>query len=92
MTLTVSVSDLRSNISSYLERVMKGAQVLIRDEKKDVTIARITQISFFDKKMYEKTLRRAAGVFSLKNHPEWGTKFRLTSWLTKSRLFSERSF
>lgn len=92
MTLTVSVSDLRSNISSYLERVMKGTQVLIRDEKKDLTVAQITQIPFFDKKMYERALRKAAGVLSSNSHPEWSTKLKVTSWLTKNRLQSERSF
>jgi len=93
MTLTVSVSELRSNISSYLDRVTKGARVLIRDEKKDLTIAQITpQTSNFDKEAFEKSLRKAAGIFSLENHPEWSTKKRINSWLRKQRLADQRSF
>ena len=92
MTLTVSVSELRSNISTYLERVIKGNRVLIRDEKRDVTIAQITQTSFFDKAMYEKVLRKVAGIFSLKNHPEWSTQPKVNDWLIKSRMSDERSF
>ena len=92
MTLTVSVSELRSNISSYLEQVVKGARVLIRDEKKDLTIAQITQTYVFNKDLFEKTLRKTAGVFSAKNHPEWGTKEKVTQWLVKTRQSSDRHF
>ena len=92
MTLTVSVSELRTNISAYLERVTKGTRVLIRDEKRDITIAQITQAYFFDKTIYEKTLRKAAGIFTKKNHPEWSTPFKVSTWLTKNRLADERSF
>ena len=35
MTLTVSVSELRNNLAQYLERVTNGANLLVRDEKKD---------------------------------------------------------
>jgi len=92
MTLTVSVSDLRGNISQYLERVMKGTRVLIRDEKRDITIAQITQMRSFDKEAYEKALRKAAGIFTAENHPEWKTKSDVIKWLEKSRLADERSF
>ena len=92
MTLTVSVTELRNNISQYLERAMKGTRVLIRDEKRDITIAQITQTSFFDKDMYEKVLRKASGVFSAENHPEWSTQANLTDWVTNSRLLDERTF
>lgn len=92
MTLTVSVSDLRNNISSYLERVIKGTRVLIRDEKRNITIAQITNTSFFDKNMYEKVLQKAAGIFTSENHPEWKTKLNINNWITKNRLGDERSF
>jgi len=92
MHITVSVSELRNNISSYLERVVKGTRVLIRDEKRDKTIAQITQTHAFDKNIYEKVLKRAAGVFSLENHPEWSTTSKVTSWVRKNRLLDERSF
>src|SRR5260221_93489 len=42
MTVTVSVSDLRRNISENLARVMKGNRVLIRDEKKNIFPAKLT--------------------------------------------------
>lgn len=92
MTLTVSVSELRNNISLYLERVAKGNRVIIRDEKKDVAIAQITQAHVFNKDLFEKTLRKAAGVFSAQNHPEWRTKRKVTQWLTKTRQSSDRYF
>lgn len=92
MTLTVSVSDLRNNISNYLERVMKGTKVLVRDEKRGITIAEIIRTSTFDKDIYEKTLRKIAGTFSTNNHPEWKTQDNVTKWVTNSRLSDERSF
>lgn len=92
MTLTVSVSELRNNISEYLERVTKGARIVIRDEKKNKTIAEIAQTSSFDKQIYEKTLRKAAGVFTAKNHPEWKTESDIKRWITKHRLSDERKF
>lgn len=92
MILTVSVSQLRSNISEYLDRVMKGSRVFVRDEKKNITIAQITQTPVFDKKMYEKILRKSAGVLLKDSHPEWATKSKVTDWLIKSRLADERLF
>jgi antitoxin (DNA-binding transcriptional repressor) of toxin-antitoxin stability system len=92
MTLTVSVSDLRNNISNYLEKVMKGTRVLVRDEKRDITIAEIVHTSSFDKVTYEKALQKAAGIFSEENHPEWKTKEDITDWVSKSRLSDQRSF
>ena len=92
MTLTVSVSELRNNISGYLDKVMKGSRVLIRDEKRNIPIAQITQTSSFDKIMYENVLRKTGGIFTAKNHPEWATKKKVIDWVTKSRLQSERKF
>lgn len=92
MTLTVSVSDLRNNISNYLEKVIKGARVVVRDEKRGITIAEIIHTSTFDKDTYEKTLRKVAGIFSAGNHPEWCTRKNVGNWLTKNRLSDERVF
>ena len=92
MTLTVSVSELRNNISGYLDKVVKGSRVLIRDEKRNMPIAQITQASAFDKTMYEKVLRKASGVFTAKNHPEWATKKKVVDWVIKSRLTADRTF
>ena len=92
MSITVSVSQLRNNISLYLEKAMQGTQVLVRDDKKDKAIAQITQMKSFDKDSYEKALRKAAGIFTAENHPEWETKSDVIRWLEKSRLADERSF
>lgn len=92
MTLTVSVSELRNNISNYLDKVVKGNRVLIRDEKRNVTIAQITQTSAFDKGAYEKALRKASGIFTAQNHPEWATKEKVIDWVSKNRLKNQRTF
>jgi antitoxin (DNA-binding transcriptional repressor) of toxin-antitoxin stability system len=92
MTVTVSISDLRNNISDYLEKVMKGTRVFVRDEKRGITVAELVQTAVFDKVSYEKTLRKAAGIFSTDNHPEWKTKNDVVNWVTKNRLADERTF
>lgn len=92
MAVTVSVSELRNNISKYLERAMKGTRVFIRDEKRGVTIAQITKTPVFDKDAYEQSLQKVAGIFTAANHPEWKTKKDITNWLTKNRLANERKF
>ncbi|OGH20109.1 MAG: hypothetical protein A3D74_03440 [Candidatus Levybacteria bacterium RIFCSPHIGHO2_02_FULL_37_13] len=92
MTLTVSVSQLRSNISEYLDRVSKGARLLVNDEKRGKTIAHITKAQTFDKDAYEKKLRKVAGIFTAENHPEWKTKADVISWVRKNRLANERKF
>jgi len=92
MTLTVSVSELRNNISDYLDKVLKGNRVLIRDEKRNKTIAQITQTSVFDKDAYEKALNKASGVFTAKNHPEWATKKKVIDWVANNRIKNQRTF
>ena len=92
MTLTVSVSELRNNISDYLDKVLKGNRVLIRDEKRNKTIAQITQTSDFDKDAYEKALSKASGVFTAKNHPEWATKKKVIDWVANNRIKNQRTF
>lgn len=92
MTLTVSISEFRNNLSGYLNKVSKGNQVLIHDDKKNVSIAQINPVHSFDPEAYEKALHKAAGVFTAKNHPEWATKEKIIKWLRKSRLADDRSF
>lgn len=92
MTVTVSVSDLRNNISNYLEKVMKGTRVLVRDEKRNVTIAEIIHTTSFDRVVYEKTLQKAAGIFTEENHPEWKTKEDVADWVSKNRLADVRPY
>lgn len=71
---------------------MKGTKVLVRDEKRGITIAEIVRTATFDKDIYEKTLRKAAGVFSTSNHPEWKTQDNVITWVTNTRLSDGRSF
>jgi prevent-host-death family protein len=92
MTITVSISDLRNNISDYLEKVMKGTRVFVRDEKRGITVAELIQTATFDKISYEKTLRKAAGIFSKENHPEWKTEKDVINWVSKNRIHDERTF
>lgn len=89
---SVSVSELRNNISHYLDRVARGNRLIIRDEKRNVAVAQLTCAPSFDRHLYEKSLREAAGVFSEKNHPEWETSEKVSEWLTKNRSVDERSF
>jgi len=91
MTLTVSISDLRNNLSDYLEKVMKGTRIFVRDDKRGITVAELIHTSTFDKVSYEKTLRKAVGVLSEDNHPEWKTKSDVINWVTKNRLSDDRN-
>jgi len=92
MTLTVSISEFRNNMSEYLNKVSRGNQVLIRDDKKDISIAQINPVQSFDPEAFEKALDRAAGVFTAENHPEWATKKDVVSWLRKTRKNFDRKF
>ena len=92
MSVIVSISDLRNNIAQYLEQVTKGTRVLVRDEKRNKIIAQISQNSSFDSVAYEKVLRKAAGIFTADNHPEWGSKENVVNWLRKTRLANDRRF
>jgi antitoxin (DNA-binding transcriptional repressor) of toxin-antitoxin stability system len=92
MILNVSVSELRGNFSQYLERVSRGSRVLIRDEKRNVTIAQISQVIPFDKDSYEKVLRKVSGTLKSESHPEWNTKEDIIDWVRKNRLSNDREF
>lgn len=92
MTTTVSISQFRNNISDYLNQVTKGDQIIIRDEKKDAPIAQLTKTKTFDKYAFERSLRKAAGVFTAKNHPEWKTKKDVIKWTQENRLKNQRYF
>jgi len=92
MTDIVSITELRSNISTYLGRAVRGGRVLIRDEKRQQTIAQITPVHSFDKLVYERAVKKAVGVFSAQAHPEWRTRTGVVRWLQKSRVDDERTF
>ena len=61
-------------------------------EKKGLNIAQIIHTPLFDKEIYEKALRKASGVFTKENHPEWGSISDVNDWLTKNRLRDQRTF
>lgn len=92
MTLTVSVSELRSNLAQYLDKVANGDNLFVRDEKKDKLVAELIGRKEFDPGRFERALRRSAGVFTAKNHPEWATKQDVIKWLRETRKASERHF
>lgn len=92
MTLTVSISELRSNLAQYLENVADGANLLVRDEKKNITVAELVGRKQFNADSFEKTLKAASGVFTAENHPEWATKKSVIKWLEKTRKASDRHF
>ena len=96
MTITVSISEFRQNISDYLARVKAGDTLILKDEKKDEKIADVVPRKKFDQKAYaadyRRMLKRVAGKITAKNHPEWATKAKVEKWLRKTRLANERHF
>ena len=92
MTQTVSISEFRNHISKYLDLVVQGATVVLRDEKKNQEIAEIIGKKKFDLESYKITLRRVAGIFTAQNHPEWKTRRDIEKWLRSSRRRAERKF
>lgn len=92
MTLTVSVGEFRRKLSDYLAQAARGDTIIIKDEKKDDTIAELRGRRQFDPVAYGEALHRVAGLFTAKNHPEWATEKKVESWLRKTRLQGERHF
>lgn len=92
MTLTVSVSEFRNNISSYLAKVNDGNQLLIKDNKKKAMLAQVSKVYSFDKDSFEQSLRNAAGIFTAEHHPEWSTKLKVMKWVRRNRLRNQRTF
>ncbi|OGG13487.1 hypothetical protein A2773_03185 [Candidatus Gottesmanbacteria bacterium RIFCSPHIGHO2_01_FULL_39_10] len=92
MTITVSISDFRQNISDYLEQVKTGDIIILKDEKRGKEIAQITGKKEFDSKRFWATLKKHAGMFTAENHPEWRTKRDIIRWLEKSRAAADRTF
>ena len=90
--MTVSISDFRDDISGYLERVKRGDLIVIKDEKKGVPLAEVTAIKKFDANSYLRAMKKAAGTFTAKNHPEWATRSKVEKWLRSSRMNDERNF
>lgn len=89
---TISVSDFRQNIAEYLRQVNQGATLMIKDDKKNENLAQLTPpgIRKLDPNAYKAMLKRVAGTFTAKSHPEWATKAKVEKWLRTSRLADER--
>lgn len=92
MTITVSISQFRQNVSDYLQKVREGHRVTLRDAKRDEIVASIVPEKRFDPKAFRSAMYKAAGIFTAKNHPEWATRRRVEQWLRKGRLADERTF
>lgn len=85
MTITVSISEFRQNISSYLAKLRTGDTIVLKDEKKGEEVAEIVEKKKWDPVAFRKALREAAGVITAKNHPEWRTKKQVIRWVEESR-------
>ncbi|MBI3576486.1 hypothetical protein HY086_00380 [Candidatus Gottesmanbacteria bacterium] len=92
MTITVSISQFRQNVSDYLDKVRDGYRVILRDAKKDEIVASIVPEKRFDPEAYKAMLDRVAGSISAKDHPEWATPAKISKWLRKIRKANERHF
>lgn len=92
MTLTVSVSQFRQNIASYIEKAKRGDIVVLKDEKKGQQLVQLVGKKKFDPDAFGKALKAASGVFSAKNHPEWKTKRDVINWVRESRRAADRRF
>lgn len=92
MTITVSISQFRQNISDYLTRVQAGNTVILKDEKKGEEIAQVVGKKKFNPEAFNRVLTAMAGKVSIKDHPEWATAKRINQWLHKTRKVNERHF
>jgi len=92
MTITVSISQFRKNISDYLEQARAGHRIILKDEKKGDEIAEVVGKKKWDPEAFGRSLKVAAGVFTAKNHPEWRTKKDVIRWVEQSRKAADRTF
>lgn len=92
MTITVSISKFRQNISDYLVQVQAGNTVILKDEKKGMEVAKIVAKKKFDPETFGKALKDAAGIFTAENHPEWRTKRDVIRWVERERAKADRTF
>ncbi len=92
MTITVSISRFRQNISDYITRAQQGDIVILKDEKKGEEVARITAKKKFNSESFGKALKVSMGTFTAENHPEWKTKKDVIKWVEKGRAQADRTF
>lgn len=92
MTITVSISQFRQNISDYLLLARAGNTVVLKDEKKGEEIAQLVGKKKFDPDAFGRSLKSASGVFTSEVHPEWRTKKNVIRWVEKGRKAADRIF
>ena len=92
MTITVSISEFRQNISEYLAKVRAGDIIVLKDSKKGEEIAEVIGKQKWDSVAFRKALHQVAGSIKALSHPEWKTKHDVIRWVTKSRHAAERTF
>lgn len=92
MTITVSISEFRQHISDYLTRARAGDRITLKDDKKDEIVAEVIGRKKFDPDKLWREMRKFAGTFSAKRHPEWRTRKDIERWLRKTRMNAERHF
>lgn len=92
MTITVSITQFRQNISDYLIKAREGHTIVLKDEKKDKKVAELVGKKRFDPVAFGKALKAASGVFTAKNHPEWRTKRDVIRWVERERKKADRTF
>lgn len=93
MTVTVSFTDFRDNLSDYARQARQGMTVIVKDNKRDEELIRVTGGRNWNPQAYKAMLKRMlANPISAKDHPEWATRRSVEAWLRKSRIADERKF
>ena len=92
MTIIVPISQFRQHIATYIEKAKNGHIVILKDKKKDQQLVQLVGKKKFNPDAFGKALKTAAGVFSVKNHPEWRTKSDVVKWVEQTRKASDRYF
>lgn len=92
MTITVSISQFRQNISEYLAQAQLGHTIILKDEKRGSEIAEIVGKKRWNPQAFYRAIDRVAGVFTAERHPEWRTKRQVIRWVEEGRKAADRTF
>ena len=92
MTITVSISDFRQNLSDYITKVKEGDTIVLKDEKKGEELAHVNPVKKSTIGDLLAYVKKNGPIFTTKNHPEWRTKKDVAAWVRKSRKEAERDF
>ena len=86
MTHTVSISEFRNNLTSYIGIVSRGDTVIIKDSKKGEEMVTVTKTQKWDPIAHEAVLTRMLeNPITAKVHPEWATRAKVEKWLRNTR-------